>query len=311
MGLRRLGGLGAEAVDEGLEPLDLGLLGRRHLPQPDLVRGAGLLVLAVGALVLDHVPLIEVQHARDRLIEQVEVVRHHEQGPAVAAEEAHEPLLGVGVEVVGGLVEDEDVAAGEEDARQLDPAALTTREHLQRQIEPVGAKAQASGDPAHLGLGGIATLLLELVMRSAVAVDVALRGVLLQLDAQLLHALDQLVEAPAGQHVVEGSALGRLGLGAGVLVEVAELARDRDGAAVGRVLSGQHPDEARLAGAVAPHQPGLVAGADGERRLDQGQASSHLDGQVADLEHRTSVAVPVAIYAARTARASATVKAPS
>ena len=52
--------------------------------------------------------------------------------PAVGAQEAHEPVLGVAVEVVGGLVEQQDVAAGEEDAGQLDPPPLATREHPER-----------------------------------------------------------------------------------------------------------------------------------------------------------------------------------
>ena len=87
-------------------------------------------VLGVGALVLlDRAELVvvvavEVQHAGDGLVEQVEVVADHEQGAAVGPHEAEQPLLGVAVEVVGGLVEEQHVAAGEEDAGDLDPAPL-------------------------------------------------------------------------------------------------------------------------------------------------------------------------------------------
>ena len=99
------------------------------LRQPDLVGGPGLAVLGVGALVLDELGLVEVQHPGDGLVEQVEVVADHQQGAAVGAQEAHQPVLGVAVEVVGGLVEQEDVAAGEEDAGQLHPAPLASRQH--------------------------------------------------------------------------------------------------------------------------------------------------------------------------------------
>ena len=86
---------------------------------------------------------LEVEHAGDGLVEQVEVVADDEQRAAVAAQELHQPRLGVGVEVVGRLVEQEHVAAGEEDAGQLDPAALAARQHAERQVEPVGAEPEA------------------------------------------------------------------------------------------------------------------------------------------------------------------------
>ena len=59
---------------------------------------------------------IEVQHARDRFVEQFEVVADDEQRAAVLAHEVEQPLLGVDVEVVGGLVEQQHVAAGEQRA---------------------------------------------------------------------------------------------------------------------------------------------------------------------------------------------------
>ena len=105
-------------------------LARRPRPRP-----ASGDVLRVGALVLDDLARwrlggpVEVQHAGDRLVEQFEVVADDEQGAAVLAEEPEQPHLGVDVEVVRGLVEAQHVAAGEQDAGQLDAAAFTAREH--------------------------------------------------------------------------------------------------------------------------------------------------------------------------------------
>ena len=100
-------------------------------------------VLRVRAAVLDELALVEVQHARDRLVEQREVVADHEQRAAVRAQELHQPLLGVDVEVVRRLVEQQQVAAREQDARELDAPALTTGQRADREVEAVGARARA------------------------------------------------------------------------------------------------------------------------------------------------------------------------
>ncbi len=89
---------------------------------------------------------VEVEHARDRLVEQFEVVADHQQRAAVGAQEPHQPGLGVDVEVVRRLVEQQHVGAGEQDAGELDPPALAAREHPERQVEAVGAEAEAGGE---------------------------------------------------------------------------------------------------------------------------------------------------------------------
>ena len=107
---------------------------------------------------------VEVEHAGDGLVEQVEVVADHEQGAAVVPQEAEQPLLGVGVEVVGGLVEQEQVGAGEEDADQLDPAPLAAREHAEGQVEAVVGEAEAGSQAADVRLGPVAAVHPELLL---------------------------------------------------------------------------------------------------------------------------------------------------
>ena len=148
---RRLGGLGPETVDDGLQAGDLLGLQHRLLRQALLVGGACGAVLAVGALVLDDLAdrllgrSVEVQHAGDRLVEQIEVVADHQQRAAVGAQELHQPHLGVDVEVVGRLVEQQHVAAGEQDAGQLDAPPLAAAQHADRQLQPVATETR---DPA-------------------------------------------------------------------------------------------------------------------------------------------------------------------
>ena len=93
-----------------------------------------------------------MEDAGDGGVEQIEVVADDEQRAAVLREEAEQPVAGVVVEMVGGFVEQQHIAAGEEDARQLDPAALTTGQYVQRKIEAIASQPQTCGDRAHLGL---------------------------------------------------------------------------------------------------------------------------------------------------------------
>ena len=106
-------------------------------------------VLRVGAAVLDELAFVDVQHARDRLVEQLEVVADHEQRAAVRTQEPHEPLLRVDVEVVRRLVEQQQVAAGEQDARELDAPAFTAGERGDRKVETVGGRGR--GRPRSAG----------------------------------------------------------------------------------------------------------------------------------------------------------------
>ena len=78
----------------------------------------------VGALELVEAAVGEVEDLVDRPVKQLEVVGHHQDGAGEALELLHQPSLGREVEVVGRLVEDHGVRTLEQDADQVDPAAL-------------------------------------------------------------------------------------------------------------------------------------------------------------------------------------------
>ena len=166
-------------------------------------------------------PRSRCSDAGDGLVEQVQVVGDDEQGALVRADVVEHPRLGVGVEVVRRLVEHEDVAAGEQDAHQLDPAALAAAQRTERQLEAVVGQADAGGEAAHLALGGVATVHAEPFLGPAEPLDVAIGGVLLDAKAQLLHAVERLVEAATGQDVVERRHVVGHAVEAGVLRQVA------------------------------------------------------------------------------------------
>ena len=212
VGHRGLGRLGPETVDHGLQPIDLLGLQHRLLRKTGLVLGASALVLAVGAAVLDdltHIVLgrtVEMQHTRDRLVEQFQVVADHEQGALVLTQEAEQPGLRVDVEVVRRLVEAQHVGAGEQDARQFDAASLATRQRADRLVEPGVGDPEAGRHRPGLALGRVPTGRAERLLGFAVAADVALVRILLHRNAELLDAGDLVVDPPTGQHMGDTAA---------------------------------------------------------------------------------------------------------
>ena len=126
---------------------------------------SGLLRLPCGALLEEarvraavHVEasVLERQHAVDRIVEQRDVVGDHEDARARRPQELHDPCLGVEVEVVGGLVEDQQLATGVEQSGELQAPALPAREHPDVAVELSLAEPHAGGDAAHLSLGLVA-----------------------------------------------------------------------------------------------------------------------------------------------------------
>ena len=75
------------------------------------------------------------------VVEQSEIVTDHDERPAVPPEEPHQPVLGVAVEVVRGLVQEQEVGAREQDPGELESPPFATGERSDRQVEPVVGQA--------------------------------------------------------------------------------------------------------------------------------------------------------------------------
>ena len=131
LGLLGLVLLGVEAVVEALQLLDLlevllVLAAHEVEPRLALAQVGG----EVAALRLD-VLVLHGEDAPPDLLEQAAVVRHQQEGALVVGEEALEPLHRVDVEVVGGLVEQQQVGVGEQRARQRDARELAAGQREQ------------------------------------------------------------------------------------------------------------------------------------------------------------------------------------
>ena len=188
-----------------------------------------------------------------------------------------QPRLGVDVEVVGGLVEQQHVAAGEQDAGELDAAALAAGEHGERQVEAVGGEAEAGGEAAHLGLGRVAAVGAELLLGVGEAGDVARRWGPPRSRGAASRCAPSASSSPRPDSTWDSAvtpssrpAMPR------VLREVAERALAVDDTGRGGRGAAEHLEQARLAGAVAADEADLVAGAHRERRAFDDEASTDL-----------------------------------
>src|SRR5581483_2734750 len=102
-----------------------GGLGRRRLL---LARGPALEVGGVAALVHVTPASVELQDAGGDAVEHVAVVGHQDQTAPMAGQPLLQPGDGVEVEVVGGLVEDQQVRLGDQQPGQRHPLGLAARQ---------------------------------------------------------------------------------------------------------------------------------------------------------------------------------------
>ena len=177
-------------------------------------------------------------------------------------DEALEPVEAVEVEVVGGLVEQHDVEAGQQQGREAGARGLPAgqRRHGQAGVDvepdlgqhrgrPVLEVGRAQGEP--------------LLERGGVLVVGAGRALAERLGRRVhprLGRRDPGAPGEVGHDRLAGAALG-------LLREVPDRGAGRvedDRAGVGLGLAGQHAQQGRLAGAVGPDEPDDVAGRDDE-----------------------------------------------
>ena len=246
-----LGRLVAEALDEALHPLDLGLLAVDRLAEGDLARrlllapgvpGAG---EEAGALGLD------LQHRGADRLQEPAVVGDQDDGRVEVDQVALQPLQRGDVEMVGGLVEQQQVGLGGQRPGQRGAGQLAAGEGRELALALLGAEAEPAQHFQDLVAPAVAAAGFEPVLGGRVG------GHRLLVDALRHLPLEALELGLGGDHV--GAA------GEDVVAErVAGVARralvvqgdpgaavDRQRAGVGRELAGEDPQQRRLAGAVA------------------------------------------------------------
>ncbi len=225
--------------------------------------GAGGLGLEIGGvvdLIGVEVTAVDLADPLGHMVEEVAVMRDGEHGAGVVLEEVLEPQDGLGVQVVGGLVEQQQVGGLEQQLAQGHAAALTAGEHVHRhvgigQLKGVHGLAELGVDiPA---VGGV-NLVLQTAHLGHEGVHVAI-GVA-HLDRNLVEALD------LGDHIGksesdvldDGLVLIQRRL---LLQDAHRVTRGEAGIAVGDLLETGHDLEQRgLAHTVGAHDADLGTG---------------------------------------------------
>jgi hypothetical protein len=223
----------------------------------------------VVALEREPAAAVELEDPAGDVVEEVAVVRHGDDGALVLREEALEPEHRLGVEVVGGLVQEQQVRRGEEEPAERDPAALAAREgadvavslrqaeRVHRMVEPVVELPEvgAVDRVLHLRLLG--------EQRVVVRVGLGERG------ADLAEAVEQVAQRADAVLDVAAHVLGRIELR--LLLEQPGCCSRRELGDAGRglVLAGHDPEEGRLAGAVRAEHADLRSRQERERDVRQ------------------------------------------
>ena len=186
---------------------------------------------------------IDLGHVVDHVVEEVAVVADHHAGEGRVGEQLLEPEDAFEIQVVGGLVEEEQVGLADQFAGDGEAA--------------LPAAGERFGAQAAIGEAGAAQRLVDA------------RGAF------------QIVEVLAGDGVgddlVDGVALGEFG----VLRHVADarVAAHGDGAGIGLELAGEDPEQGGLARAVAADQAEALAFGDAERDVLEQQAGAEGFGE--------------------------------
>ncbi len=266
-GLRRLV---AEALDEPLHALDLRLLLVDRLAERHLARGLLAAPLMPGAGEEARAAGLELEHGGADGLQEPAVVRHQHDRRVEVDERLLEPLQRLDVQVVGGLVEQQHVRARGQRARERGARQLPAGERVQAALEVGVAEAEAVGHRRRAAAPQVAAASLQPRLRARVARErrlVARAGRHLRLEVSQLRLDRELLRAPRQQVLAQRHpALARRAL---VVQRDAHALGDAQLAAVDRGLAGEHPQQRRLARAVAPGDRHPFAALELERHAAQ------------------------------------------
>ena len=274
-------GAGGEAGDEVVELGDL-LLALLVLAL-DAGADAGLLEdhVVVAAGVGDDGLVVDVGGVGADVVEEVPVVRDGDDGAVVAIEEVLEPVDGLEVEVVGGLVEEQRFGVAEEGLGEEDADLLAALQlgHLAL-VELVG-DVEALQEDGGVGLGFVAVFVADDAFEFAEAGAVFVGHLGLGVDDLALFeggpeglvAHDDGVDDAVGVELVL------------VLLEDADLFWANDGALLGVDLAGEHLHEGGFAGAVGAGEAVAAAGGKGDGDILEEELRAVAHGDIGDRDH--------------------------
>jgi len=279
--LPRLRRLVAEALDEPLHSRDLGLLALDRLAERDLacrllgppgVPRAGEVATAA---------CLELEHRGPDRLEEPAVVGDEDDGGVEIGQITLEPLERGDVEVVGRLVEEQELGAGGERTRQRRPGQLAARECDEPPLGVLVAEPEAGEHGEHLIAPAVAAGEVEAGLGVGVRAH-RLLGVVAA-GHRPLEAGEALLErdhfGAAGEDVV---AEGHLGVPRRALVVERHPGAflEREPTRVRSQLAREDPQQGRLAGAVSARQGHPLAPLELERDVGEQRVAADVDAEV-------------------------------
>ena len=235
----------------------------------------------VAATVERELGALEMQDPVDRGVEQVAIVADDDDGVRIARDVLFEPQRGFEIEIVGRLVEQQEIGLGEQHRRQRHPHAPAAGE-LRAGALLVGVGESEAGQDA----GG--------ARRRRMGADVGEPRLDLR-DAMVIALGLRLPEQPralgiGGEHDLDQA----LRSARRFLRKPAEAGArpQRHGAAFGRHLAGDQAEQRRFAGAVASHQADPRVGRNAHGRAIDQEAPGDAHGEIVDRQHGGYLAEP-------------------
>ena len=212
----------------------------------------------------DAAAAIELQDPLGHVVEEVAVVGDGHHGARVFLEEALQPLDRLGVEVVGGLVEQQQVRMLEQQPAERHAALLAARQD--GHLGVVGRAAQRVHGDVDVALKvpgvGRRDVVLERALFGADGLVVGVRVGPLRHHGVV--SLDERLDLVHAVKDVALDVLGRVELGFLAQIADREAGRQAGLATEAVVEAGHDAQQARLAGAVGPDDPDLGAGVEGD-----------------------------------------------
>ena len=275
--LARLGRLGAETIDEGVQVGALALLLFEHRLLLREALAALALEGGVAAGIQGEALLLDMGDMIDHGVDEHAIVRDQQQGAAVVAQPLFEPDHRVQVEVVGGLVEQQQVGAAHQRLREVEPHAPAAGKVGHRARDVGRRKAEAIEQGGGSRRRAVAVDLLQAAMQFADA----LAGVCGFGDGQI--GFDAAQFAIAIEHEVERRARqrGRLLRDMGDHPARGQFAI----AAIGRKLAAQQREQAGLAGAVGAGERDFPARVNLQSRAIYEHFGGTREAQLTKLDH--------------------------
>ena len=255
-----LGGLIAEALDEGLHVRDFRLLLGSLVAQQGKPFLALLQIRAVIALVQVDLAVVHFGHTVDHGIHEGAVMADYDDGAGIAAQKALEPLNAFQVQMVGGLVQHEHVGVADQKLRERDAHLPATGKVIGAAAHVVFTEAQAEKHAAHLRLQGVAAQGFVHVAGLTRRIKLGCSGIITQFGFEPAQALLRFQDLDlAGDDLFEDGPILHFD---GFLLQVAHVGslRKQDTAFVGVVFAGNDIQKRGLAGTVGTHKRKAVIG---------------------------------------------------